>query len=153
MPKRAKIGDVIEIPTAKGLAYAQYTHQHAREGGLLRVFKELHAQRPQNFAEIVKGPMRFSVLFPVRVAVWRDIFKVAAREEIAEHNKPFPIFRVTNDLPKERASLWWFWDGEKEWRVGAITEEQRHMPLREIPNDTLLIERIESNWTPANDRR
>jgi hypothetical protein len=48
MPKRAservrpQLGDVIEIETSQGLAYAQYTHEHReppRYGSLLRITK------------------------------------------------------------------------------------------------------------------
>jgi YD repeat-containing protein len=42
--------------------------------------------------------------------------------------------------------------GEKEWKVGDITAEQRKLPLRGIWNDTLLVERIEAGWSPSNDR-
>jgi hypothetical protein len=50
MPKRPLIGDVIEIPTAKGLAYAHYTHQHPTHGGLVRVFDALFEVRPAHYA-------------------------------------------------------------------------------------------------------
>ena len=33
----------------------------------------------------------------------------------------------------------------------AIPQEQRKMPLHEIVNDTMLIELIESEWTPETD--
>ena len=51
MPNRVQIGDIIEIPTTKGLAYAQYTHQHPTHGGLIRVFDVLFENRPGNFTE------------------------------------------------------------------------------------------------------
>jgi len=44
MPRRVKIGDIIEIPTSKGLAYAQYTHNHKQRphfGALIRVLDGL----------------------------------------------------------------------------------------------------------------
>ena len=152
MKRRAQIGDVIEIPTAKGLAYAHYTHQHPTHGGLIRVFDALFESRPTGFAELVSGPVRFSTLFPVRAAINRGIFTVVGHEQIAQQNRPFPVFRGGNPDPKtKKVAAWWFWDGEKSWRVGEITAEERKFPLREVWNDTLLVDRIEAGWTPSND--
>lgn len=147
--RRAKIGDVIEIPTSKGLAYAQYTHQHRTHGGLIRVFDAVFETRPGDFSEVVKGPVRFSTFFPVRAAVSRGIFKVVAHEKIAPHNQPFPIFRNGVPDPKtKKVAVWWLWDGEKSWKVGEITPEQRKLPIEEVLNDTMLVQRIEEGWRP-----
>jgi hypothetical protein len=152
---KPNIGDILEIPTAKGLAYAQYTHQHAQFGGLIRVFDQLFTDRPDKFDSVVHGPVRFSTFFPVAAAIKRGIFKIVGHKEIAPPNKIFPIFRAAGlvDPDTKNVSAWSFWDGENEWRVGQITAEQRNMPIRSIWNDTLLIERIESGWTPADDLR
>jgi hypothetical protein len=152
--KRPQIGDVIEIPTAKELAYAQYTHQHPTHGGLIRVFDTLFENRPSGFSELVIGPVRFSTFFPVRAAINRGIFQVVGHENVALHNQPFPIFRNGIADPKtKKVAVWWFWDGQKEWKVGAITAEQRKMPIAAVWNDTMLVERIEGGWTPSNDPR
>ncbi|MEJ2437996.1 MAG: hypothetical protein P8Y35_08590 [Sulfurovaceae bacterium] len=42
MAKRVKFGDVIEIVTSKGYAYAQYTHKDSMMGALLRIFKGIY---------------------------------------------------------------------------------------------------------------
>ena len=152
MPKRVQIGNIIEIPTAKGLAYAQYTHQHATHGGLIRVFDTLFGHRPINFSELVNGSVRFSTFFPVTAAINRNIFKVVGHEDVAPRNKPFPVFRNGIADPKtKKVSVWWFWDGEREWRVGNITPEQRSMPIVGVWNVAFLVERIESGWRPEND--
>ncbi|MCC6362149.1 MAG: hypothetical protein IT165_01415 [Bryobacterales bacterium] len=146
-----RLGDIIEIPTRNGLAYAQYTHQHPQFGGLIRVFDGLFQERPSDFSRLAESPVRFSVFFPVRGAVRRKTFEIAGRSEIAPHNREFPIFRSGFAEPGHKVSNWWFWDGEREWKVGAITAEQRKLPIREVWNDTMLVQRIESGWSPAND--
>ncbi len=152
MPKRSQIGDIIEIPTSKGLAYAQYTHQHPTHGDLIRVFDVVFKHRPSRFSELVNGPVRFSTFFPVTAAVKGGVFNVVGHESVAFHNQPFPVFRNGIADPKtKKVAVWWFWDGEKEWKVGEITAEQRKMPIVGVWNDTLLIERIEAGWAPSND--
>ena len=61
---RPRLGDVIEIETPKGLAYAQYTHEHRdppRYGSLLRILPGIYSQRPSDFAALVAEEERFSV--------------------------------------------------------------------------------------------
>jgi hypothetical protein len=74
--KRTRIGDVVEIPTAKGLAYAQYTHYHkdpSEFGELIRVLQGFYEKRPsrEELEEIVKKPHRFVIFFPIKYAVFK----------------------------------------------------------------------------------
>jgi len=152
--KKSKIGDIIEIPTSKGLAYAQYTHQHPQFGGLIRVFDTLQDQRPTDFVSLVNGTVRFSTFFPLQAAVSKKIFSVVGHHDVPASNRQFPLFRCGIADPKtKKVSVWWLWDGEKEWTVGNITPEQRKLPIRSTWNDTMLVERIEEDWRPATDYR
>jgi hypothetical protein len=42
MMRPARIGDVVEIPTARGLAYAHLTHKAPIYGHLIRVVEGFH---------------------------------------------------------------------------------------------------------------
>jgi hypothetical protein len=150
--KRIRIGDIVEIPTAKGLSYAQFSHNHVRYGALIRVLQGFYTERPSNFSRFVGEPESFCTFFPLQAAVSRGIFNILCNCAVPDFAKLFPIFRTGVEDPVTRkVKNWWLWDGEKEWNVGDITTEQRKLPLRGIWNDTLLIERIESGWTPSND--
>ena len=59
MAKRVIVGDIIEVVTAKGLSYAQFSHRHARYGALLRVLPGFFDWRPSEFAELVRQPESF----------------------------------------------------------------------------------------------
>jgi hypothetical protein len=97
---------------------------------------------------------RFVVFFPLQTALNRSIFSVVAHEELPESAKQFPVFRAAGHIDREgRVHDWWLWDGEREWKVGQLTTEQRQLPLLELWNDTLLIERIEKEWTPEHEWR
>jgi hypothetical protein len=152
MPKRVRIGDIVEIPTAKGFAYAQLSHNHARYGALLRVLPGLFKSAPNNFPDLARKSENFVIFFPLQAAVNRTIFRIVANSPVPEFAKSFPLFRTGVVDPRTgKVKVWWLWDGEKEWKVGEITPDQRKLPLRGIWNDTLLIERIEAGWTPEND--
>lgn len=152
MAKRVKLGDIIEIPTSKGLAYAQFSHLHPRYNALLRILPGLFDLRPADLSSIVESPEVFVPFFPLQAAINQDIFEVAGNHPVPDFAKSFPLFRAgVIDPATKKVNIWWLWDGTKEWKVGEITPEQRNLPLRGIWNDTLLIERIESGWTPATD--
>ena len=56
--KRPRIGDVFEIETPKGLAYAQFTYNYKEPpvyGVLIRVLPGLYESRPLLIERIVSG--------------------------------------------------------------------------------------------------
>jgi hypothetical protein len=152
--KRPKIGDVVEFKTTKGFAYALYTHRHSappKFGDLIRVFAGFHEHRPGPITAIATDNILFTTFFPLGAAVNRRIFEIVGRIDVPAALKPFPVFRNGTPHPQtKRVGVWWLWDGSKEWRVGALTQEQAY-PLLGVLNDTLLIERIEKGWRAEND--
>jgi len=46
---------------------------------------------------------------------------------------------------------WWVRDENGTRRVGDLTPELRKLSLAELWNDTLLIERIASGWSPEDE--
>jgi hypothetical protein len=152
--KRAKIGDVIEIRTAKGYAYAIYTHHHKLMGALLRVFNTVYASRPENITGVVEDSVRLVVFFPLQSALNRSIVKTVGNVPIAESLRVFPLFRNPG-VPNldGKADKWWLWDGERSTPIEKLTQEQRRLPVRGIWNDTLLVERIDNGWRHEDDRQ
>jgi hypothetical protein len=146
------IGDVVEIKTSKGLAYAHYTHQHKQYGALLRVFHGFHETRPVDFMKLVMHVPIFSCFFPLNAAVERKIVSLVSNVTPSVEALTFPTFRAgIIDPATRKVGVWWLWDGEKEWKVGELTSVQRRFPIRGVWNDTLLVERIESGWTAKTD--
>jgi hypothetical protein len=154
--KRPRIGDIIEIETPQGFAYAQFTHHHRdppRYGALIRVLPGIYAERPPDFSELVKRPPLFMTFFPLGAACNRGITRVVASEIIPPHSLKFPIFRNSHrDKQGKRVAPWFLWDGSCEWRVETLTDAQlREYPPLGVWNDTLLVERIVSGWTHDHD--
>jgi len=149
---KPRIGDIVEVSVGVGLAYALYTHEHDQFGSLLRVFGRIFSTRPNSFEQLVDVCPRFETFFPLAAAVRKKIVTLVANVPIPFHLRTFPIFRdgVAN-ATTGKVETWWLWDGEKEWPVGSISEEQRKLPLRAVINDTLLRERILNGWTAECD--
>jgi hypothetical protein len=134
------------------LTYAHYTHRHGQYGALLRVLSGKYTARPEEFDDIVTAKPMFMQFFPLGSAITRGIFSIVGNVAVPIEAQPFPVFRsgITDDVTG-KVSVWWLWDGHREWKVGELTEEQRRLSIRGVCNDTLLILRIEAGWTPEND--
>lgn len=152
---RLRIGDVVEFPESRGLAYAHYVNRHPEFGALLRVYGTTYPKRPSvpELATLTHGEPQFVTIFPLQAAMKRGIVSVAGNSEPSPEASRFPLFRdgVVNPATGQ-VEVWWIGDGEKEWRVGSLTKEQRNLPMREVINDTLLVERIESGWRNSDAR-
>lgn len=150
---RPQVGDVVEIPTPLGFAYAHYTHKHEkppRYGALLRVLPGFYQSRPSEFVSIVQREPQFITFFPLGAACNSGIVFVVANEAIPPAAQAFPIFRASARTPQGYGP-WWLWDGEKEWKVGNLKPEMKRYPIRGVVNDTLLVERIVQGWRHEHD--
>jgi hypothetical protein len=155
--RRLHFGDIVEIKTGKGLAYAIYTHRHAtppKFGDLIQVFDCLYESRPVDIESIAKNPIRFATFFPVRVALNRGLVERVGTISIPDDLKSFPTFRSGNpDSKTKKVSTWWLRDFERDktWQVGSLTPEQKKLPILGVWNNSYLIRRIEEGWRPEND--
>ncbi|PCR96794.1 hypothetical protein CP336_07515 [Pseudomonas fluorescens] len=144
MAKRVKTGDILQILTSKGVAYAQVTHRHPDYGFLIRVFFGFREQRPKDFSAVVEGELQFSAFFPVQTAVNQGLLSVAGHAPVPEPLQAFPVFRARAGGPG--GSLW-LWDGVKEHRLDReFSLQEQAFPTRGIISAPLLLERIEKNY-------
>lgn len=81
---KIKIGALIEIPTAKGLAYAQYTHKHQDFGYLIHVIKGFYTETPHDLESLACQPHSIRTFFPLGAAVRQKIFKIVGHAHVPE---------------------------------------------------------------------
>lgn len=150
--KLPKVGDVAEIETARGLAYAQYTH-HDRNlelGALLALLPGVYQDRPDNIESLVNQPEMYYFFYPLRAAVQRDFVKLVGNFPVPAFRHPFPLFRRRGDIARSGKTLTWFlWDGQVTWRVDALTEDQKKLNIAGVFSHKFLVERIEEGWLPS----
>jgi hypothetical protein len=154
--KRPRIGDVVEIETPRGLAYAQYVFRHTTYGAIIRVLPGLFESRPDDFCDLVNQSERFFILYPVGSACHQGLAKIVAHEEIPEGSRGAPSMRSSFRYRDHRSGQmveapWRLWNGEKWWWVGELTDEQRELSLMEGWGHPLLVERIVSGWRPSDE--
>ncbi len=150
--KRAKIGDIIEIPTSLGLVYAQHTHFHREYGELLRVYAQKYAQRPADLSQILQGDQQLMCFYPLQAAIKFRLVEAVGHCPVPAESAAFPLFRTgIEDRDTLKVKNWWFWDGERSWPHGELTPEQERYPMRGIWNHEYLIDRIVEGWRAEND--
>ncbi len=149
---RVTIGDVLAIPTRCGTALAQVTHKHREPpqlGDLIRVLPGFHNQ-PVNLQEIVDLEEQFQTFVNASSLIKHGFAEVIGSAEIPAAKRAFPVFRMSAGIP-EGADNWWLWDGNREWKIGRLTEEQKRMPIASTWTGPYLIDRICEGWNPQWD--
>jgi hypothetical protein len=112
LAKRIRVGDVVEVATSNGLAYAQVSHIHREErsayGPLLRVLPGLFLKRPAQLAELVSQDATVLMFCALSAAVRNGICEIVDNVPVPEKYREFPVFRTTDD-PAGIAGNWAFW--------------------------------------------
>ena len=151
---RIVLGDVVEIKVRCGLAYAQYVNYHRQRpvlGELVRVLPGIYKCRPKDFGNLVAGKERFYAFYPVGPAVTRHLVRIVAHQAIPERCRKFPVFKDCNENYETGDKTWYLWDGKKEWRLGRMSAKVRDYPIAEVISHGVLVERIETGWSPADE--
>lgn len=144
MAKKVKLGDVLQILTSQGVAYAQVTHKHPEFGYLIRVFSGFYDSKPQYFSAVVESPVQFSAFFMVQSAVNQGLLSVAANVPVPESLQAFPTFRSRNG--GSGGSIW-LWSGNESIKLERnLSFEEQKYPTRGIISAPLLVERIEKHY-------
>lgn len=148
--KGPQLGDVIEIETPKGLAYAQYSHEHPEMGSLIRVLPGLYRERPTPLP--VHESERFFIFYPVDAALREGMVSFVGNEAIPTHARSFPLMRNRRDADMAgRAINWWLWDGNDYRPVDTLSKEQRKLSIAAYWSHDVLVERIATGWSPEDE--
>lgn len=151
MPKRAKLGDIVQILTSEGVSYAQLTHIHPEYGHLIRIFENRYKKLPKDWAEVGRRPVQFSTFFPLQSAVNQLLVAVVANHPVPDELATFPTFRSRNGT---RGGSIWIWDGGTSTKLDrSLREDEYCLPVRGIVSAPLLVERIETGYRPQVDER
>lgn len=147
---RPKIGDVVRVQAIDGRAAdAQYIHKHPEFGALVRVLGPSRgADIPLGggaAAEIAARPTQFVTFFPLGAACARGIAVIVGTAPVPAELAQFPLFRFRREGTLARSGPW-LWDGQREWRASEEPDGYRDLPICQIVNDTLLVERAHEGW-------
>ncbi len=127
VPKRAKLGDIVQILTSEGVSYAQLTHIHPEYGHLIRIFENRYKKLPKDWAEVGRRPVQFSTFFPLQSAVNQLLVAVVANHPVPDELATFPTFRSRNGT---RGGSIWIWDSGTSTKLRSISPGRRVLLAR-----------------------
>jgi hypothetical protein len=145
------MGDLLEIETPRGYAYAQCTVRDKVYGQLIRVLPGLFSERPTDLEAVVESQERYVAFFPVGAALSQGLVSFVGTYGVPSHAQTMPLMRARGAPTRDGGWDWWLTDGEKEWRVGQLLPKQKELSISEIWMHGLLVERILSDWKPSDD--
>jgi hypothetical protein len=120
-------------------------------GTLVRVLREVHDERPENIEAVAAGEDAFFVFFPVGAAARQHIVQRAGRASLPPHAQAFPRLRARGAISVDgTVENWWIWDSTGKRMVDELSPSERRLSSAEVLNDTALISRIETRWSPED---
>jgi hypothetical protein len=145
--RRLRIGDVLEIDTSRGRAYAQITHTGIEfYGTLIRVLPGFFLKRPDPLGTVVSEKERYFTFFEAGPAVWRGDVTIVGNEPIPAWARKFPLLR------HGWRGHWSLFDGKRYSRVvKTLTDEQKKLSLMGQWNYSMLIEQLQDDWDPTDE--
>ncbi|HEX5747543.1 MAG TPA: ribonuclease E inhibitor RraB [Archangium sp.] len=151
--RRARLGDVLEVSTPRGLAYIHYTYfteEPYRE--VIRILPGFFATRPTEFTELVNHPKAFFAFYPARAAVSQGAVEVVAHHPLSP-GQAFPaVYRWAGARSREgRVLAWRICEGTKETLVRDLSDEQRYLPIFSIFLHDSLVSALTDEWRPEHD--
>lgn len=136
----------------KGRGYLQYVRYDESLGELIGVLRPLLHERPSRFEMMSRESERFLTFFPLKAAFSKRIVEWVGNEPAPDAFRYPPAMRSPGKIDQQRGVVesWWISKGESQTLVASLTDEQRKLSIEAIINDTLLIDRLVSGWSPSD---
>lgn len=149
--KRLKAGDIIEIKTTKGYAYFQCMVVNKTEGDLIKVFNKVFTHQETDINTIISIEDTYFYRFPLSYALRRKLVTTIGFAEIPEDFEP-PLFMKDKHIIRGEFLGWHIVNTKTLFNrlVTELSDEEKSLSEFGIVNDTYLIEKLDSGWTPRN---
>lgn len=151
--KRLSLGTVLELETAKGVAYVQLSQLHdSNEDGFwygwyARILPGLFSKRPTD--EELESLVSKHELFGAFIGDVQHL-RLAGTFVIPHFASAFPVFKQFGGLTPSPEGLWYFWNGQEERVTWRLPSDTVAFPNLEVVAHSLVRERIESEWRPEH---
>ena len=154
--KKPKFGDIIEIPTIKGFAYALYTHDDLRKyyDEMIRVLPGFFSTRPECFDFLVQEGEQFTTFTSIRLGLRYNQAEIVGNVAIPEWAKARPRFKAGSfPMPDGSCDPWWILNehGLNSTCVGKLTPEFQNLPLEQLDPISCVAKKKVLGWTNSDD--
>lgn len=149
MPRRPKVGDVIEIPLPDGRkGYAQFVYLDSRQGPMIQVLDLIAEDTPSVDLILASPPMFPPVITGLFAAARTGMWKVLGNYPVVDFK--YPGFVSANyDSKTGEARVWFLWNGERYERIGErLPEEIRGLEYLVVWDPHDIVDRIVTGQYP-----
>jgi hypothetical protein len=156
--KRAKIGDICEIRTQKGLAYVQYTHDGGNMGQLVRVLPGFFSARPTDFVHLAAQKELYFIFYTLNYALRDGQTEVVSHQSVPVWARPSPLMRWQGAEDKNGKPIAWkIFDASTPLTVEAhqrtpfvreLTAEQEKLSVHALWPHPVMVRKLERGWIP-----
>jgi hypothetical protein len=139
-------GDVFSIETKKGLGFLQYLETSIFKIDYIRVL-DFISESGNITQEEINQPERWCIEFPLKVAIRRKLVEKVDNFLLPE-SFIIPKYSRTKHIIKGEFKGW-FIVNRNSWKltfVEKLNDNQMQLSPSGIMNDTLIKERLESDW-------
>lgn len=136
--KKLILGDILEVRTAKGLAYLQVALRNATFGEFVRILPGIFSERPGDLEMLAKKDATFSTFFPASYATGEGLLEKIGHADVPENDQVLPLMRMGVDRDGSGSILSWsLFDGEKQV-AAKMAEDERELPIVSVPSFDVL---------------
>jgi hypothetical protein len=137
-------GDLVEIQTPAGFAYAQVTHTHRAYPEVVRFLAGVHRDALEDTSVLKARPTAFVAMFPLGGAIETEtlIGRKVGSMSIPGKHKPFPTFKMPIRDRLGDVVYWWLWKGEGLNYDATQNVSHDALPMREVMAATDLKDKL-----------
>lgn len=156
--KRARIGDIAEINTPKGLAYVQYTHDGGDMGELVRVLPGLYPVRPANLVELAQEKELYFIFYTLNYALRDGDTEIVCNQAVPEWAKSYPLMRRPGGWDESGRTLnWLIADASKPMTIEGLRQmlnvrelnpEQERLSIYKLRPHPVMVKELARGWAP-----
>lgn len=155
--RKPKIGDVAEIKTHHGLAYAQYTLDGNGSGEIVRVLPGLYNSRPDLESLVLQRELYF-VFYTLAFAIRKREAEIVCNLPVPEWAESEPLMRHASGRTRQgKITGWRIVPALSPLTVDflirtpilrELTQEQERLSIHHIWPHPVMVKELARGWTP-----
>ncbi len=157
--RRARIGDIAEIKTPKGLAYVQYSHDGGDMGELVRVLPGLYSVRPDDLGKLAQEKELYFIFYTLNYALRDGDAEIICNQPLPEWAKSYPMMRRPGGWDHVGRTLnWLIADASKPMTIEGLRQmlnvrelapEQERLSIYKLRPHRAMVKELARGWTPG----
>ena len=149
---RLRPGDVLEVISGQHVWVLSYVGRHPSLGDLIWVIPQAFAELPTEPCSALRGDGYYQ-FYPATTATRHGLVRKVGFCPSEMRMIPAQYCNIMSENADGTVRIWNVCDGTTRVVREELTADEALLPIGEIVNHAMLVERLEEGWTPARYRR